>query len=67
MTSLQDFYQWFRAEAEALPQDSKISVLESLTLKEPRQVFLVLDDLQKCGRLPPHWTRVLNSFYSLFF
>jgi hypothetical protein len=67
MVSLGDFYGWFRTEANTLPQEVKIAVLESLALSDPRQLFLKLDDLQKAGKLPPHWDEVLNSFYSQFF
>ncbi len=67
MTSLDEFYDWFRTEAQSLPPEIKTTVLEALDVHDHRNTFLKLESLQKSGALPSRWDEVLSSFYSRFF
>jgi hypothetical protein len=67
MTSPEEFYAWFRAAAKSLPEDVRISVLNSLDADGVRLVYLGLNDLWKTGKLPAAWGPILESFYSRFY
>ena len=67
MDTPEEFYIWFRAEAESLPRDVKLSVLDALDKKVARQVYLGLHPLNEAKKLPASWEPMLAEFYSRFY
>lgn len=67
MKSLDDFHEWFRKEAYLLPEQTKGAAYKALETKNPRQIFVELDELRKAGKLPASWGGVLDLYYSKFF
>lgn len=67
MIAPDDFYRWFRAEAEKLPTVTRVAVHEALAQQNHRLVYLQLHELMAAGKLPQPWSERLAEFYSRFF
>jgi hypothetical protein len=67
MVTLDDFYRWFRGQAQGLPPDTRAAVLEALAQENHRLTYLQLDELMTAGKLPTGWADRLAEFYSRFF
>jgi len=67
MTTPEEFYTWFRAEAEMLPLEVRLAVQDAISERTPRLAYLGLHELNEAGELPASWKPVLDEFYSRFY
>ena len=66
MRQLDDYYAWFRAEAENLAGDARQSVLAALQNQQPLTVHRDLYDLFEAKKLPESWEDNLRSFWDFY-
>ena len=66
MHTLDEYFEWFRMEAQHLDAEIRPHVLGALDHKDPRQVFLNLDRLNRQAKLPGIWNSKLDEFFWLF-
>lgn len=67
MRTIESFTDWFEHESQKLPSYLKEHIKFAISQKNPRLIFIELDEINKNYELPQNWKNKIEEYYHWVF